>query len=105
MKHEKGAYFLAGDFWFCIDLGEPVSNPLPGYTHFAFSIEQKYFKAISEKIKSSGAKIWKSNESEGDSLYFVDPDGYRFEIHVGDWKTRLNHYKNTKPEGKIFYEV
>ena len=91
MKHAKGAYFLAGDLWFCIDLGE--TSPTQDYTHLSFTVDQTLFKQFSEEIISSGTKLWKENKSEGDSLYFLDPDGHKFEIHVGDWKTRINHYK------------
>lgn len=94
MKHAKGAYFLAGDLWFCLDL-DATTRPeaLPEYTHFAFTVEASDFPALADKIKKSGAKIWKENVSEGDSLYFLDPDGHKLEIHVGNWQTRLRSAK------------
>ena len=91
MKHSKGAYFLAGESWFCLDLDSTVrKEPLPEYTHFAFGIAQTDFNEFSRRIIESGAKLWKENRSEGDSLYFLDPDGHKLELHVGDWKSRLN---------------
>lgn len=94
MKHSKGAYFLAGDLWFCLDLDSTTrKEALPEYTHFAFSVEQKDFAVISRKIKESGANLWKENVSEGDSLYFLDPNGHKLEIHVGDWKSRMQSTK------------
>ncbi|HBP6801995.1 LysR family transcriptional regulator [Pseudomonas aeruginosa] len=33
--------------------------------------------------------VWKQNRSEGDSFYFLDPDGHRLEAHVGDLRSRL----------------
>lgn len=105
MKHSKGAYFLAGDLWFCIELdSETRPASLPEDTHFAFSVEQQDFKTISEAIRNSGAKIWKDNKSEGDSLYFLDPDGHKLEIHVGGWKSRLDTYKqNPKYSHMTFF--
>jgi catechol 2,3-dioxygenase-like lactoylglutathione lyase family enzyme len=97
VRHSKGAYFLAGDLWFCLDLDSTTRNgPLPEYTHVAFSIDQKAFEEISTSIRSSQVKIWKENKSEGQSIYFLDPDGHKLEVHVGDWKSRLQALK-TKP--------
>jgi len=90
MKHSKGAYFLAGDFWFCLDLDSTTrKESLPEYTHFAFSVSSENFRKISNQIRQSGSKIWKENISEGDSIYFLDPDGHKLEVHVGNWKTRI----------------
>ncbi|MBK8202502.1 MAG: GNAT family N-acetyltransferase [Bdellovibrionales bacterium] len=107
MKHSKGAYFLAGDFWFCLDLDSTTrASALPEYTHFAFSISEEDFDKMSNQIKNSGAKIWKENVSEGDSVYFLDPDGHKLEIHVGDWKTRIESIKRKPWNSSIeFFEV
>jgi catechol 2,3-dioxygenase-like lactoylglutathione lyase family enzyme len=100
MKHSRGAYFLAGELWFCLDVADQESRKSESdYTHLAFSVESEHFQTVVEKIKSSGATIWKENVSEGQSLYFLDPDGHRFEIHVGNWKTRLQSAKE-KPWGE-----
>jgi catechol 2,3-dioxygenase-like lactoylglutathione lyase family enzyme/GNAT superfamily N-acetyltransferase len=94
MKHSKGAYFLAGDCWFCLDLDPNTRlGVLPEYTHFAFSISEIDFEKMSLQIKNSHAPVWKENISEGDSLYFLDPDGHKLEMHVGDWKSRIEAVK------------
>ena len=94
MKHSKGAYFLAGDCWFCLDLDLTTRlEPLPEYTHFAFSVSQENFEKMAIQIKKSESKIWKENISEGESIYFLDPDGHKLEVHVGDWKTRIDELK------------
>jgi hypothetical protein len=38
--------------------------------------------------------IWQVNRSEGPSLYFLDPNGRKLEIHAGDWQTRLAAMKH-----------
>ena len=105
MRHFNGAYFLAGDLWFCLELDPKAFPDAPsGYNHFAFSVEQQDFKNLSQKIANSGAKIWKDNKSEDDSLYFLDPDGHQLEIHFGGWKSRLDHYKkNSKYSNMTFF--
>jgi catechol 2,3-dioxygenase-like lactoylglutathione lyase family enzyme len=106
MRHSKGAYFLAGDLWFCLDLDTKTrKEALPEYTHFAFTVGPNAFDLVSAKIRESGAKVWKENVSEGDSLYFLDPDGHKLEIHVGDWKSRIKSAKE-KPwnETVVFFD-
>ncbi len=94
LKHSKGAYFLAGDLWFCLDLDlKTRTDALPEYTHFAFTVDKNSFSFLSEQLKQAEVKIWKENISEGDSLYFLDPDGHKLEIHVGDWKSRIQSTK------------
>lgn len=106
MKHSRGAYFIAGELWLCLDLDPATrAGPLPEYTHVAFSVDRQDFVQFSEKLIKAGVKIWKKNVSEGDSLYFLDPDGHKLEIHVGDWKSRLESVK-AKPwnESVVFFE-
>ncbi len=92
VKWDKGAYFLVGNskdgFWFCLNV-DPKREPNPCYTHYAFSVAPEEFMNISDKIICSGAKVFKDNTSPGDSLYFLDPDGHKLEIHVGNWQTRI----------------
>lgn len=103
MKSPQSAYFMAGNLWFCIIEDSRVRQfELPEYTHISFSVKQDDFASLAEKIKISGARIFKENETEGDSLYFVDPNGHKLEIHVGDWKSRIKsisdsaHSENTE---------
>ncbi|MCB0366245.1 MAG: VOC family protein [Bdellovibrionaceae bacterium] len=90
LRWKGGAYFLAGDLWFCLDLDSSTrKEALPEYTHIAFTISQSDFPKMVTRIRESGAKAWKENISEGDSFYFLDPNGHKLEIHVGDWRSRL----------------
>lgn len=99
-KSEGSAYFLAGDpddsgcLWFSLDLDRNrLRKPLPCNTHFAFSVDDQDFDALSQRISQSEAKTFKDNTSPGKSLYFLDPDGHKLEIHVGNWRTRIRSKK------------
>jgi catechol 2,3-dioxygenase-like lactoylglutathione lyase family enzyme len=85
-----GAYFTAAELWVCLSLDDQkAERPGPDYTHCAFSISQSNFMLFAERLRSHGIKEWKDNESEGDSVYFLDPDGHKLEAHVGTLSTRL----------------
>ena len=86
----SGCYLRAGDLWLALEVDAHVrTGPLPEYTHIAFSVRQEDYAGLADKIRASGAEIFKENKSEGDSLYFLDPNGHRLEIHVGDLDSRL----------------
>ncbi|MCE3268010.1 MAG: fosA [Burkholderiales bacterium] len=91
-KWDKGAYFLIGDMWFCLNYDEQ-SAPSTDYTHIAFNVKLEDFRIIKNKIISSSANIFKDNYSEGESLYFLDPDGHKLEIHIGSWQSRIESKK------------
>ncbi|MCS5711897.1 VOC family protein [Candidatus Berkiella aquae] len=94
VKWDKGAYFVIGDqakgagFWFCLNVDEK-REPNPCYTHYAFTVSKTDFDAMSAKILASGAHIFKENTSLGESLYFLDPDEHKLEIHVGNYQERI----------------
>jgi catechol 2,3-dioxygenase-like lactoylglutathione lyase family enzyme len=97
VKWDNGAYFLVGDFdvnipnsgfWFCLNVDKNrVANPC--YTHYAFTVLEKNFNAMSQRIIEAGCKIFKDNTSPGESLYFLDPDNHKLEIHVGNPQSRI----------------
>ena len=99
----KGAYFLAGDLWFCL-FEDAETLPGKGYTHIAFSVSFVDFPKMENRLTEANVQIWKENISEGDSLYFLDPDGYQLELHVGDWRTRLAYKKQYPWIGAEFFE-
>lgn len=69
-KWKKGAYFLAGDLWFCLIQDENTNIiPQKEYTHIAFTVSEQDFERISDRIKGSQTQIWQDNTSEGASLY------------------------------------
>jgi catechol 2,3-dioxygenase-like lactoylglutathione lyase family enzyme len=92
-KWHAGAYFLVGDLWFCLNVDKKrVSTAC--YTHYAFSVSESNFAAIKERIIASKVNIFKEEAIEGKSLYFLDPDGHKIEIHVGDCKSRIEAKKH-----------
>lgn len=101
VRWDKGAYFLAGDFWFCLNV-DANQRPTPCYTHYAFTVTQEQFDEMSKAIIQSSIKIFKENTSPDDSLYFLDPDGHKLEIHVGNWQSRLIAKKSTQVHGKMW---
>ncbi|MCK7543596.1 fosfomycin resistance glutathione transferase [Marinobacter bryozoorum] len=103
-KWSGGAYLLAGEGWVCLSLDAGKrSEPEPEYTHIAFSVEKGSFNESAEAIRSHNVRIWKENQSEGDSLYFLDPDGHKLELHAGDLQTRLAALREQPYEGLELY--
>lgn len=87
----RGAYLLAGEeTWVCLTLDARTrAEPLPEYTHLAFSATPEQLTAAASRLRAVGATEWQPNTSEGESVYFLDPDGHKLELHVGDWRSRL----------------
>ncbi|MEO0357773.1 MAG: hypothetical protein AAF386_05680 [Pseudomonadota bacterium] len=67
-------------------------TPAQGDTHIAFDCAADDFGEMSDHIRQT-ATIWKENRSEGASLYFLDPDGHKLELHVGSMDSRLSDPK------------
>jgi catechol 2,3-dioxygenase-like lactoylglutathione lyase family enzyme len=89
-RWDAGAYLSLGELWLCLSLDAPkAEGPAPDYTHYAFSIAQDDFGEFLQRLRDHGVMEWRQNKSEGDSLYFLDPDGHKLEAHVGDLESRL----------------
>lgn len=82
-----GAYLCLGNLWLCLSVDSVATRE--DYTHYAFSIRSEDFDIYVKKLKSSGVTEWKTNKSEGKSIYFLDPDGHKLEIHDGNLESRL----------------
>jgi catechol 2,3-dioxygenase-like lactoylglutathione lyase family enzyme len=91
-KWKKGAYFLVGELWFCLNMD---SNRIPNgcYTHYAFSVDEVTLPLIKQKLIEAGIEIFKETVVEGMSIYFLDPDGHKIELHIGGYKTRIEAKK------------
>lgn len=91
VKWDKGAYLSLGDLWLCLSLDKPdVSSD---YTHYAFDIDSDKFTEMASRIAEHQIPQWKQNKSEGQSLYLLDPDGHKLELHVGGLAQRLASLK------------
>lgn len=88
-----GAYLELGALWLCLSWQEErAAIPTAGdYTHYAFSIGAADFAQLCARLEAAEVLSWQDNRSEGESFYFLDPDGHRLEIHVGDLASRLAH--------------
>ena len=86
-----GAYVEVGSLWFSLSSDVQTRQaPHPDYTHFAFSVSEEDFEPWVERLTSAGVEAWKNNRSEGQSFYFLDPDGHKLELHVGNLQSRLD---------------
>lgn len=99
----SGAYFLVGELWFCISRDSNRVRASADYTHVAFSVSQGDFQSVVKRISDAGTRTFKENISEGDSFYFLDPDGHKLEIHVGDWQSRITAKKANPWPGAEFF--
>jgi catechol 2,3-dioxygenase-like lactoylglutathione lyase family enzyme len=95
----RGAYLEAGSLWLCLELDARAGSAQIDDSHVALSVDAAEFAVIAQTIRAEGTTLWKENRSEGDSLYFLDPDGHKLEIHVGDLRTRLESCRERPYEG------
>lgn len=83
-----GAYLSAQGLWLAIVDG-PRESRMSEYSHIAFHVDGHEFSEVAERILRSGAHVWQDNWTEGDSLYFTDPDGHQLEIHATTFAARI----------------
>ena len=97
-----GAYLEIGPVWLCLTLAPSVA-PRSDYSHIAFETADADYARLAKAI-AAGAEIWQENSSEGASLYFLDPDGHRLELHRGSLASRLAHYRANPGKGVTVYD-
>ena len=94
-----GAYLDAGGTWICLSLdSEARVQRRTDYTHVAFTISSGRFEEFRALLAELGVRTWKDNRSEGESVYFLDPDGHKLEAHVGNLQTRLESIRSRSSE-------
>ncbi|MBW7981568.1 fosfomycin resistance glutathione transferase [Enterobacillus tribolii] len=99
-----GAYFSCGELWLCLSVDPLRRKDTPDYTHYAFSVAPQAFALTARQLRAAGVTEWKENRSEGDSLYFLDPDGHRLEIHSGDLDSRLAACRARPYQDMVFFD-
>jgi len=102
-RWDKGAYFSCGELWLCLSLDDEVTEKRD-YTHYAFSLTAEDFPKVLKQLETLDAVVWKENKSEGESFYFLDPDGHRLELHVGDLAQRLAACREKPYAGMVFFD-
>lgn len=104
-RWDSGAYLSLGDLWLCLSLDRRRdSSHALDYTHFAFSIGEEHFDEFVDGLRLKGVSEWKDNRSEGDSIYFLDPDGHQLEAHVGSLASRLAACRRRPYSGMHFFD-
>ncbi|MGR3887337.1 fosfomycin resistance glutathione transferase [Pseudomonas sp. 1152_12] len=101
---DNGAYLSLPGLWLCLslDLSRP-SEPAAEYTHYAFTAAADDFPALVARLRAAQVQEWRDNRSEGASFYFLDPDGHKLEVHVGDLASRLCACRAKPYAGMKFY--
>lgn len=94
----EGAYLDGSGLWLCLSLDAKTNIAVRSdYTHIAFTVTDEGLGQLKEQIKAKGVPIWKQNRSEGDSVYCLDPDGHKLELHVGTLQSRLDSIARSEP--------
>lgn len=103
MRSPRSAYLLAGDLWLCL-VAQPERVPAPAtdYTHVAFSVAPDALGALTARALAHGGRIFQDNTTEGASAYLRCPDGHQVELHVGDWRSRIDAMRAAGSDAAFF---
>ena len=102
---DKGAYLSLPGLWLCLS-HDPLrsAEPAADYTHYAFTCSEPDFPSFVARLQAANVDQWRDNRSEGASFYFLDPDGHKLEIHVGDLASRLAACRQEPYAGMKFFD-
>ncbi|VEF09567.1 glyoxalase/bleomycin resistance protein/dioxygenase [Pseudomonas fluorescens] len=103
---DSGAYLSLPGLWLCLSL-DPLrkAESSADYTHYAFSVSSEHFASFVQTLNAAHVQPWRDNRSEGASYYFLDPDGHKLEVHVGDLQSRLAACRQKPYAGMRFYDA
>jgi len=107
VKGRSTAYFNLNGLWLALNVEKdiPRNEITHSYTHIAFSIDEKDYDDMYDKLRKFNVNILSGrprDEKDRKSIYFTDPDGHKFEFHTGTLKDRLNFYKQEKSHMEFF---
>lgn len=100
VRWAHGAYLTLGDLWWCLAVDEP--QPREDYSHLALEVAADDLEGWRRHLEAANVRFWKSDRSEGASLYLLDPDGHRLELHVGSLQTRLDSLRHRPYDGLVW---
>ncbi|MFB5664108.1 metallothiol transferase FosB [Alteribacillus sp. HJP-4] len=107
VKGEKMAYFDLDGTWLALNVEKdiPRNEIYQSYTHTAFSVTENELEILEEKLNDIDVQILPGRNRdarEGKSIYFLDPDGHKFEFHTGNLEQRIQFYKDEQ-RNMVFY--
>ena len=100
-RWDAGAYLSLGDLWLCLSCD--TATPSQDYSHIALDCAADNSNTITARLRETKVIEWKKNTSEGESLYFLDPDGHKLEVHCGSLQSRLASLKEKPYKGLVWF--